>query len=65
MFCDLVIVHRYESRTTKSTELNFSALLSEDGARNMRFERALRTNAIQGAVYLCGSLTPCDHLLDA
>jgi hypothetical protein len=28
---------------SKSTELIFSVLLSEDGARNVRFERALRT----------------------
>jgi hypothetical protein len=34
---------RYESRTTKSPELIFSALLGDDGARNMRFDRALRT----------------------
>jgi hypothetical protein len=30
-------------QNTKSTELIFSVLLSEDGARNVRFERALRT----------------------
>jgi hypothetical protein len=36
-------VARYESRTTKSPELNFSALVDGNGARNVRFERALRT----------------------
>jgi hypothetical protein len=38
-----LLVRRYESRTTKSPELIFSALLGDDGARNVRFERALRT----------------------
>ncbi len=32
---------RYESRTTKSTELIFSALVGDDGAREVRFERVL------------------------
>ena len=34
---------RYESRTTKSPELIFSALLGDEGTHNVRFERALRT----------------------
>jgi hypothetical protein len=34
---------RYESQTTKSPELNFSALVDGNGARNVRFERAFRT----------------------
>jgi hypothetical protein len=34
---------RYESPTTKFPELIFSALLSDDGARDVRFERVLRT----------------------
>ena len=34
---------RYEPRTTKSPELTFSALLNDDGARNVRFERVLCT----------------------
>ena len=29
----------YEPRTTRSPELTFSALLNDDGARNVRFER--------------------------
>jgi len=33
----------YESRTTKSPELIFSALLGNDGARDVRFERVLCT----------------------
>jgi hypothetical protein len=43
--CDVVSLCflRYESRTTKSLKLHFSALLSEDGAQDVRFERALRT----------------------
>jgi len=39
----LTIFSRYESRTTKSPELIFSALLGDDDARDVRFERALRT----------------------
>jgi hypothetical protein len=39
----LRLIPRYESHTTKSPELNFSALVGDDGARNVRFERALRT----------------------
>ena len=35
--------NRYASRTTKSPELHFSALLGDDGTRNVRFERALCT----------------------
>ena len=34
---------RYESRTTKFPELIFGAVVSDDGARDMRFERALCT----------------------
>jgi hypothetical protein len=34
---------RYESRTTKSPELIFSALLDDHGAREVRFGRALCT----------------------
>jgi len=34
---------RYESRTTKSPELIFSAVLGDDGTRNVRFERAYST----------------------
>jgi hypothetical protein len=34
---------RNQFQNTKSTELIFSALLSEDGTRNVRFERVLRT----------------------
>jgi hypothetical protein len=34
---------RYESQTTKSSELMFSALLGDDGTRNVRFERAFYT----------------------
>jgi hypothetical protein len=34
---------RYESPTTKSPELIFSAVLSDDGTRNVRFERAYST----------------------
>jgi hypothetical protein len=34
---------RYQLQTTKSPELIFSALLGDDGARDVRFERALRT----------------------
>ena len=43
--CDVVSLCflRYESRTTKALKLHFSALLSEDGARDVRFERALGT----------------------
>ena len=29
---------RYESQTTKSPQLIFSALVGDDGARNVRFE---------------------------
>jgi hypothetical protein len=36
-------VKRYESPTTKSPELIFSALLVENGARDVRFERTLCT----------------------
>jgi hypothetical protein len=38
----ILLVARYESRTTKSPELIFSALVDGNGARNLRFERALR-----------------------
>jgi hypothetical protein len=38
-----IMVMRYESQTTKSPELIFSALLGDDGARDVRLERALRT----------------------
>ena len=38
-----VMVMRYEFQTTKSPELIFSALLRNDGARNVRFERVLCT----------------------
>ena len=34
-------VNRYESQITKSRQLIFSALLGDDGTRNVRFERAL------------------------
>ena len=34
---------RYESQTTKSPVLIFSALVSDDGARDVRFKQALRT----------------------
>ena len=34
---------RYESPTTKSLEVHLCVLLSEDGARDVRFERRLRT----------------------
>ena len=37
------VIRRYESRTTKSPELIFSALVDADGARDVRFERALCT----------------------
>jgi hypothetical protein len=37
----LELVPRYESQTTKSPELHFCALLSEDGVRDVRFERVL------------------------
>jgi hypothetical protein len=40
---------RYESQGTISLELIFSALVDEDGARNMRFERALRTQCYPGS----------------
>ncbi len=36
-------IPRYQLQTTKSPELIFSALLGDDGARDVRFERALRT----------------------
>ena len=38
-----VLLSRYESQTTKSPELIFSALVGDDGTHNVRFERALRT----------------------
>jgi hypothetical protein len=38
-----LLEHRYESRTTKSPELIFSALVDDDGVRNVRFERTLCT----------------------
>jgi hypothetical protein len=34
---------RYQLQTTKSPELSFSALVDDDGARNVSFERALST----------------------
>jgi hypothetical protein len=34
---------RYESQNTKSPELVFSALLVENGAQKVRFERAVRS----------------------
>lgn len=34
--------NRYESQTTKSTELIFSAAVGDDGAREVRFKRAVR-----------------------
>jgi hypothetical protein len=37
------LVPRYESQTTKSNELIFSALLGDNGAQNVRFERLLCT----------------------
>jgi hypothetical protein len=37
----LLYTSGYESRTTKPSELIFSALLDNDGARNVHFERAL------------------------
>jgi hypothetical protein len=37
------VIRRYESQNTKSPELIFSALLADDGAQNVRFERALCT----------------------
>jgi Stage II sporulation protein E (SpoIIE) len=43
LFCIFGLVSRYESRTTKSPELIFSALVGDDGARNVRFERAFCT----------------------
>ena len=39
----IFFVARYESQTTKSLELHFCALLSEDGVRDVRFERVLCT----------------------
>jgi hypothetical protein len=35
----IFFVARYESQTTKSLELHFSALLGDHGARDVRFER--------------------------
>jgi hypothetical protein len=35
--------NRYESRTTKLSELQFTALLSNDGPRDVGFGRALCT----------------------
>jgi len=43
LLCALRPTPRYESQTTKSPELIFSALLADDGARNVRFERVLCT----------------------
>jgi hypothetical protein len=37
------VIRRYESPITKSPELIFSALVGDDGAHNVRFERALGT----------------------
>jgi hypothetical protein len=39
----ILLVARYESRTTKLPEVYFSALLDNDGARDVRFGRALCT----------------------
>jgi hypothetical protein len=38
-----MITGRYEFQNTRSPVMNFSALLANDGARDVRFERALRT----------------------
>jgi hypothetical protein len=45
-----ITIPRYESQTTKSPELVFSALLGDDSARDVHFERVLALNAIWGAV---------------
>ena len=39
----ILFLARYESPNTKSPELIFSALVSDDGARHVRFKQALRT----------------------
>ena len=44
-FCSAYILDekRYQFQNTKSPELIFSALLADDGAGNVRFERVLCT----------------------
>src|ERR687890_1424195 len=44
----ILFVARYESQTTKSPELIFSALVGDDGAHNVRFYRALGPNPWRG-----------------
>jgi hypothetical protein len=39
----ILLVEWYQSQSTKSPELIFSALVGDDGARDVRFERAFRT----------------------
>ena len=39
----ILLVERYESQATKSPELTFSAVVGNDGVRNVRFERVLCT----------------------
>ena len=41
--CKLRLARRYQFQNTKSPELIFSALVGDDGTRNVRFERALST----------------------
>jgi hypothetical protein len=37
----ILLVAKYESRTTKSSEVAFRALLDSEGAKEVRFERAI------------------------
>ena len=46
-----MITGRCQFQNTKSPVLNFSALLANDGARDVRSA----PNDMQGAVYLCGT----------